>query len=73
MIDPSDISPQNEPGIASAEDGLVMLDGPDGVAITLTAAAAAQTGQSLIDAAKMAKRQMADKAAQHLDGKAENR
>ena len=49
--------PETEPGVASAEDGLVFLDGPDGVATTMTADAAARTGQSLIDAAKVAERQ----------------
>lgn len=49
--------PETEPGIASAEDGLVLLDGPDGVAMTLTADAAARTGQSLIDAAAVAESQ----------------
>lgn len=46
--------PQTEPGIASAEDGLVVLDGPDGVAVTMTPDAAARTGQSLISAAAVA-------------------
>lgn len=49
--------PETEPGIASAENGLVLLDGPDGVAMTLTADAAARTGQSLIDAAAVAESQ----------------
>lgn len=51
--------PQNVPGVASAEDGLVILDGPDGVAVTMTASAAQQTGQSLLQAAKDAERQIA--------------
>lgn len=50
--------PLSEPGKASAEQGLVILDGPDGVAITLTPDAAAATGQSLIDAAEMARMQV---------------
>lgn len=49
--------PQTEPGIASAEDGLVVLDGPAGIAVTMTPGAAAQTGQSLIQAAEIAERQ----------------
>jgi hypothetical protein len=49
--------PETQPGIATAEGGLVFLDGPDGVAATMTADAAAQTGQSLIDAAAIAARQ----------------
>jgi len=51
--------PQTEPGIASAENGLVVLDGPDGVAVTMTADAAHKTGQSLISAADTAERQIA--------------
>lgn len=51
------IQPETEPGVASAEDGLVILDGPDGLALTMTADAAARTGQSLIDAAALAEQQ----------------
>ena len=36
-----------EAGIASAHAGLIMLDGPNGIAITLTANAAEGTGLSL--------------------------
>ena len=54
---PNAIQPETEPGVASAEDGLVILDGPDGLALTMTADAAARTGQSLIDAAALAEQQ----------------
>jgi len=47
-----------EPAIAAAEDGLVILDGPPGLMVTLTASAAAQTGRNLIDAAAMANDQL---------------
>lgn len=57
--------PQSEGGVASAEDGLVILDGPDGVAVTMTASAATQTGHSLITAAQAAEQQIAER-----DGKA---
>jgi hypothetical protein len=53
--------PLTEPGIASAEEGFVVLDGPDGLAITMTAGAAAQTGRNLICAAQIAKEQAAEK------------
>jgi hypothetical protein len=53
--------PRNEPAIANAEDGLVVLDGPDGLAITMTAGAAAGTGRNLIAAAEVAERQISDK------------
>lgn len=58
-IKPEGLQPETEPGIASAEGGLVFLDGPDGVASTMTADAAARTGKSLIDAAALANRQLA--------------
>lgn len=51
--------PQTEPGVASAEEGLVVLDGPDGVAVTMTADAAQKTGTSLISAAELAEQQIA--------------
>ncbi len=49
--------PHANPGVATAEDGVVILDGPDGVAITMTPEAAALTGQSLVVAAERAERQ----------------
>ena len=45
------------PGIATAESGVVILDGPDGVAVTMTPEAAAQTGRNLIQAAEAAEQQ----------------
>lgn len=51
--------PEVEPGIATAEAGLVILDGPNGVAVTMTPDAAARTGQNLIDAARLAAQQVA--------------
>lgn len=49
---------QVEAGIASAEEGKVLLDGPDGVALTLTPDAAEGTGRSLIQAAQDARAQV---------------
>ena len=46
--------PLTDAGIASAEDGLVVLDGPDGVAITMTPEAAIGTAHSLLSAAERA-------------------
>jgi hypothetical protein len=46
--------PQSQPGLAVAEEGLVILDGPAGIAVTMTPDAAARTGQSLLDAAAVA-------------------
>ncbi len=53
--------PRTDPGLASAEDGLVILDGPNGLAVTMTADAAALTGRNLISAAEIARQQMAAK------------
>lgn len=64
---PTAIQPETEPGVASAEDGLVILDGPDGLALTMTADAAARTGQSLIEAAAVAEQQ-APAAPESSDG-----
>jgi hypothetical protein len=50
------IEPRNDPGVATAVDGLVVLDGPDGVAVTMTAEAAALTADSLKAAAEEARR-----------------
>ena len=59
-----DRSPQSQlqtrPGIAVAEQGVVILDGPDGVAVTITPEAAAATGASLMVAAATAQQQAAD-------------
>jgi hypothetical protein len=58
MSEPTDIpQPERAPGVATAEDGLVILDGPGGVAVTMTPSAAAQTGRSLITAAEEAEQQ----------------
>lgn len=53
------LQPETQPGIATAEGGLVFLDGPDSVATTMTPEGAAGTGRSLIDAAATAERQQA--------------
>ena len=46
-----------DPGKASAEEGIVMLDGPDGIAVAMTPYAAEMTGQELIRAAAEAREQ----------------
>lgn len=51
------IQPCAKPGRATVEDGFVLLDGPDGVAVTMTADAAAQTAESLRQAALQAQEQ----------------
>jgi len=59
MTEPAIPQPQSDPGFAVAEEGLVILDGPGSVAVTMTADAAARTGQSLLDAASIARGQKA--------------
>lgn len=49
---------QDMAGDAIAEQGVVFLDGPDGVAVTMTADAAERTGRALIRAADEARGQM---------------
>ncbi|TGX56024.1 hypothetical protein E5A73_02615 [Sphingomonas gei] len=52
MISPQ--GPEGQPGVASAEQGLVLLDGPSGVAVSMTPEAAVATGHSLLAAAEEA-------------------
>ena len=54
------LKPEILPGVASAEKGVVTLDGPEGVAITMTPQAAAETGRRLIAAAALAATQVGD-------------
>lgn len=46
--------PREDAGRASAEEGVVILDGPNGVAVTMTPEAATQTAESLKAAAELA-------------------
>lgn len=48
------IAVESEPGVATTEKGVVMLDGPNGVAISMTPDCAMRTGLSLIAAAEEA-------------------
>jgi hypothetical protein len=50
----SPAEPEEQPGVASVEQGVVLLDGPDGVAIAMTPEAALETGRRLMAAAKEA-------------------
>jgi len=52
----SPTDPLTDPGIATAEDGHVILEGPGGMAVTMTAEAAIATGQSLIEAGERARK-----------------
>lgn len=51
----------DESGKAYAEEGQVMLDGPDGVAISMTPDAAEETANELIRAASEARQQIDDR------------
>lgn len=46
--------PQTAGGVATAEDGFVLLDGPNGVAVAMSPEAAEATGLSLLAAAEEA-------------------
>jgi hypothetical protein len=48
------IQPFDEAGAVSVEEGIVLVDGPDGVAIALTPEAARVLGERLIAAADKA-------------------
>lgn len=52
--------PEDHGGEATAEEGVVILDGPDGVAVTMTPEAAEATGRALLDAAEKAVGQSSD-------------
>ncbi len=47
----------SEAGLATAEHGIVMLDGPNGVAVSMTPSAALATGEGLVAAARLAEKQ----------------
>lgn len=53
MIERAIFKPCEAPGKATVEDGIVLLDGPDGVAVAMTADAAEKTGTSLLEAAAL--------------------
>ena len=48
--------PLDEPGVASVEEGHILLDGPDGVAVTMTVEAARGTAESLLSAVEEAEK-----------------
>jgi hypothetical protein len=52
--------PLSDPASATAEDGQVILEGPRGLAVTMTPDAAARTGHSLLEAAREAQRQQTE-------------
>lgn len=51
------VQPETQAGVATAEGGYVILDGPDGVAVTMTPEAASLTAERLLAAASAAERQ----------------
>jgi len=55
--------PEREPGEAVAEEGLVLLDGPDAVAVTMTPEAARATAARLNSAADVAERDALERPA----------
>ena len=53
------VTSHSEPSDVAVEQGLVIVEGPDGVAVTLTPDAAEETGRRMISAATEARRQEA--------------
>ena len=53
----ADRTEETKAGRAAADSGVVILDGPDGVAVTMTPEAAIATADSLREAAEIARRQ----------------
>jgi hypothetical protein len=49
--------PETHGGVAAAEQGMVILDGPNGVAVAMTPEAAEETAHRLEQAAAEARRQ----------------
>ncbi len=61
MPEPDDTRlPSRRPGVATAEQGAVLLDGPKGVVVALTPEAAHATSENLRRAASVAVRQRRD-------------
>jgi hypothetical protein len=56
------LEPETVAGKAIADSGVVLLDGPGGVAVAMTPDAARETGRQLIEAADVADRQPLDPA-----------
>lgn len=54
------LEPEAVAGKATAESGVVLLDGPGGVAVAMTPEAARETGRTLIEAADQADLQPTD-------------
>lgn len=65
----------DEASKVTADDGIVMVDGPDGVAVSMTPRAAAETSDRLLEGSAEAQGQLLQRQAiegqeeQHLSGK----
>ncbi len=51
----------DEPSMVTAEDGVVLVEGPDGVAVSLTPDAAAETSDRLLRCAAQAQGQILER------------
>jgi len=51
------VASHSEPSVVNAEQGKVLVEGPDGVAVTLTPDAAEETARRLVTAASEARLQ----------------
>ena len=56
------LEPETVAGKVIADSGVVLLDGPGGVAVAMTADAARETGRRLIEAADLAEHQSPEPA-----------
>ena len=57
------LSAHEDPSQVVAEQGDVIVEGPDGVAVTMTPDAAEETGRRMLEAASEARRQVLDRSA----------
>ena len=60
------LNAHSEPSNVVAEQGEVLVEGPDGVAVTLTPDAAEETGRRLLEAASEARLQSRDDGGDEL-------
>jgi hypothetical protein len=64
--------PEKLPAVATAEQGEVLVDGPNGYVVSLTPEAAHGTARALLAAARQAKAQREDDTTPPIEGSAAN-
>ena len=65
---PAILKPCEDPGKATVEEGVILLDGPDGVAVAMTPDCATGTAHSLLAAAREAREAPSTIPLQAFDG-----